>query len=66
MIDGQHGSRHEPGEAEDGANYDQHGNDQKVQVVAAAFLEYKRKRLSCFRNYFEFSEKKERIEYVKR
>ena len=38
VVDGEHGGGHEVGQAEDRVDYHQHGNDQKVQVVARAFL----------------------------
>ncbi len=38
MVDGQDGGRHEPGQAEDGADDDQEGHHEQVQVVTAAFL----------------------------
>ena len=39
VVDGEHGGGDEPGEAEDGADDDQEGHDEEVEVVATAFLE---------------------------
>ena len=39
VVDGEHGGGDEPGEAERGADDDQDGHHEEVEVVAATFLE---------------------------
>jgi hypothetical protein len=38
VIDGQDGGRDEPWQAEDGADDDEEGDDEQVQMIAAPFL----------------------------
>ena len=40
MGDGEHGGRHEPRQAHDGAHAQHDGHDRQVQVVAAALLQH--------------------------
>ena len=49
VVDGEHGGRHEPRQAEDGADHDEHGHDQQVQVVPSSLLQLV---LLPERNYF--------------
>ena len=38
VRDGEHGRRHEPRQAHDGAHAQHHCHDQQIQVIATAFL----------------------------
>jgi hypothetical protein len=55
VVDGQHGGRHEPGQAEDGADDDQEGHHEQIQVVAAAFLLKQNNCIGSFINCIIFS-----------
>ena len=37
MVDGEHGGGDEPGEAEDGADGDENGDNEQIEVISTAF-----------------------------